>query len=91
MISLREVPRGKVLDRGGRTLRAVVVLISLLLSVYVGWFWGAKKAEAEIAQGAPIFERHMAFGFTFGQGWSFLIKFVCPIVIIIMLIFQVSE
>lgn len=52
----------------------------LLLSIFVGWKWGAKKASDE-----------MALGFTssnllFLKTWQFLIRFVCPVVIFLVLL-----
>lgn len=57
----------------------LVVVISLLCSVYVGWVWKPENAVKEIAQGAPGFDK--ADGFSLGKVWTFFVKFICPVVI----------
>jgi len=53
---------------------------ALLLSIFVGWVWGSEQAVEELQQGA---------GNTFTGGlvtaWSFFLKFVCPLFIVIIL------
>ncbi|MEM7386312.1 MAG: sodium-dependent transporter [Verrucomicrobiota bacterium] len=58
----------------------LVVVISLLCSLYVGWVWKARKAVAEIEEGAPGFA-------PFAGVWSFFIKVVCPAIMLINLYF----
>jgi NSS family neurotransmitter:Na+ symporter len=52
---------------------------ALLLSIFVGWIWGADGAIEELQEGA---------GTTFSGGlvsvWRFAIKFVCPVVIAVI-------
>ncbi len=57
----------------------LVVVISLLCSLYVGWVWSPKKAVAEISDGAPNFSKDS--GFCLAMVWTFFVRFVCPIVI----------
>lgn len=56
-----------------------IVIGSLLLSIFVGWVWGAKNASAEVAEGSQFFSRIKGL-------WQFSIKFITPIVIIIILL-----
>lgn len=49
-----------------------------LISIFVGWVWGADKAVAELTtEGAH---------FPFAKGWVFLIKYVCPLAILFIII-----
>jgi NSS family neurotransmitter:Na+ symporter len=52
----------------------------LLLCLFIGWKWGAKKASEEIIFGAP------ANSSTMLMIWRFLIRFVCPIIIFFVLL-----
>lgn len=52
---------------------------ALLLSVFVGWVWGADRALDELRAGSP------GFGWQ-GEGWKVLIRFVCPAVIFVILV-----
>ena len=52
---------------------------ALLLSLFVGWIWGAHNALRELREGSP--------GFTWqGEGWTWLIRFVCPLMIFFILV-----
>ncbi|MCL2095381.1 MAG: sodium-dependent transporter [Oscillospiraceae bacterium] len=53
----------------------------LLMCVVVGWFWKPESAVAEI-EGTP------GYSFKLKKAWSLLIKFVTPILILIVLVFQ---
>ncbi|RZS96088.1 sodium-dependent transporter [Cecembia calidifontis] len=57
-----------------------VVLICLMLSLYTGWAKKISDYADELAQGAPGFK-----GF-FRTAWVFFIKWVCPIVIALVLL-----
>ena len=50
-----------------------------LLSIFVGWIWGVSKARQELREGSKISERTLAL-------WSFFIRWVCPVVIFIVLL-----
>ena len=52
---------------------------AFLLSIFVGWVWGAKYAVNELAQGNPMFQK-------WGASWGFLIRFVCPVSIFVILL-----
>jgi len=49
-----------------------------LLTIFVGWIWGAKNGAQELALGAPGFERLL-------KVWMFLIQYVAPILIFVIL------
>jgi NSS family neurotransmitter:Na+ symporter len=50
----------------------------LLISVFVGWVWGADKAVAELrAEGAS---------FPGAALWVFLIRYVCPVAILFVIV-----
>ena len=55
-----------------------MVLGGLLLTLFVGWKWGAKNAAAELIQGAPGFRKAASL-------WSFYIRFIAPAAIILIL------
>ncbi|MBS4070700.1 MAG: sodium-dependent transporter [Algoriphagus sp.] len=57
-----------------------VILICLMLALYTGWAQKISDYADELALGAP--------GFTgaFRTGWMFFIKWVCPIVIILLIL-----
>ncbi|MAN88278.1 MAG: sodium-dependent transporter [Algoriphagus sp.] len=57
-----------------------VVIICLMLSLYTGW--GQKIADYadELASGAPGFKG------IYRKGWIFFIKWVCPVVIILLIL-----
>jgi len=52
---------------------------ALLISIFVGWVWGAKAAAAEIGEGSNLSP-------TGQKVWSFFIKYVCPIFIFYVLL-----
>jgi len=62
-----------------------LALGALLLCVFAGWVWGAADAAAEIRSGAGAFAPGAA------QVWGMFIKYVCPLVILVVLLdaFQV--
>ena len=52
---------------------------ALLISIFVGWIWGAPRAVAELRRGS-LFRGPLA------RGWSLAIRFLLPISIFIVLI-----
>lgn len=52
---------------------------AFLLSIFVGWVWGAKHAAKELALGNESFHKWAPI-------WGFLIRFICPITIFIILL-----
>lgn len=55
-----------------------LVIGSLLISVFIGWIWGTRRAGAEV--------RANDGRFPLGGIWNFLIRFVCPVAIAAILI-----
>lgn len=52
---------------------------ALLLSIFVGWIWGAHHAADELAYGSSFFVKTR-------QTWIFFIRFVVPIVVFLILL-----
>jgi NSS family neurotransmitter:Na+ symporter len=52
---------------------------ALLLSIFVGWVWGAEKAADEITEGAPTFTKTRA-------AWIFMIRYFIPVIVFILLL-----
>lgn len=59
----------------------LILLISLLCSIYVGWIWKPANAIAEIKQGCPYFEKPIVGNISLATLWVFAIRFFCPIVV----------
>lgn len=51
----------------------------MMLCIFIGWFWGIDKALAEITNNGKL-------NFALAGAWSFLIKFVAPVAILIVFI-----
>jgi len=56
-----------------------LALGAFLMSIYVGWVWGAKKAALEIESGSPFFAKSKPV-------WIFMIRYFIPIVIFMILL-----
>lgn len=52
----------------------------LLLSIFIGWVWGAKKASGEISIGFNTPQNKLL------TTWHFLIRFICPVIIFLVLL-----
>jgi len=52
---------------------------ALMLSIFVGWVWGANKAANEIQEGAPFFVKTRKY-------WAFMIRWFIPLVIFVILL-----
>ena len=52
----------------------------LLLAILVGWVWGTRKASEELVLGAGPWYATLA------PGWSFMLKYVCPLIIALVLL-----
>lgn len=61
-----------------------VVIICLMLSLYTGWVKKIKSYADELSKGAPVFEGLPK------MAWMFFIKWICPIVIILVLMNMVG-
>lgn len=57
-----------------------VIVICLMLALYTGWAQKISDFADEVALGAP------GFSGAFRTGWMFFIKWVCPIVIILLIL-----
>ncbi|MCK4771840.1 MAG: sodium-dependent transporter [Candidatus Latescibacteria bacterium] len=51
---------------------------AMLISIFVGWKWGVKAASAEVESEGNVFR--------FRRIWSFLVRFLCPITLAVILI-----
>ena len=56
-----------------------LALGALLLSIFVGWVWGRTGAGAEFREGSDISDEAVSF-------WWIFIRYVCPVVIFIVLL-----
>ena len=63
-----------------------IVVVALMTSVYAGWFTNTKKLADEIAHGSKFFNKPIAGSLTWSGLWVFFIKYVCPIVIGLVLL-----
>lgn len=54
---------------------------ALLLSIFIGWVWTADAASEEIRRGSDSFVE-------VGGIWRFFIRYVCPAVIFVVLLYQ---
>ncbi|MDH3216057.1 MAG: sodium-dependent transporter, partial [Candidatus Krumholzibacteria bacterium] len=54
-----------------------LTLGALLMSIFVGWVWGTKRAGDELEQGSNFFAATRGF-------WAFMIRFFIPAVIVII-------
>lgn len=61
-----------------------LALGALLLSIFIGWVWGTDAAAEEIEQGSRGFGR-------MAKVWGFAIRYVCPIVIAVVLLYTVRS
>ena len=55
-----------------------MVLGGLGLTIFVAWIWGSEQASKELSHGCPMFKK-------VGRLWGFHIKFLCPLLIILIL------
>lgn len=65
---------------------AIILLICLLASVYVGWSWGPKHAVDEMSATNSWFARPLVGSISPATVWVLFIRFVCPIVVTVMLL-----
>ncbi len=63
-----------------------LVIISLSLSLYVGWMFDSNKIIGEIEKGCPSFTKPLIAGKSPAAIWIFFIRFVCPVVIFVVLL-----
>ena len=63
-----------------------LIVISLSLSIYVGWIWKTEPAVEEISEGCPWFKQPLLAGYSPAQVWAFFVKYICPVVISLVLV-----
>ena len=63
-----------------------LIIISFMLSIYVGWVWKPKRAIEEIESGCPSFTKPLVGSVTPAAIWAFFVKFACPVVILVVLL-----
>ena len=73
-----------ILDQVFGTL--CLIIISLSLSIYVGWIWKPKSAIKEIEEGCPWFTKKVMGIVAPSKIWAFFIKYICPVVISLVLL-----
>ncbi|MBN8577457.1 MAG: sodium-dependent transporter [Cytophagales bacterium] len=67
-----------------------IVIVALMTCVYTGWIMDVKKVSSEIEQGSAFFQRPLVAGLTPAAIWIFFIKYVCPLVIGLVLLSTVG-
>ena len=67
----------------GTLLMMVVVLATCL---YTAWFMKTDLLVQEIEQGAPGFRRRVFFGMAPATIWKFALRFVCPVIILLVVL-----
>lgn len=64
----------------------MIMIVALFVCLYIGWILKPARVIDEIAQGSPGFVTQKIAGFTPAQIWTFFIRFVCPIVILVVIL-----
>jgi len=65
---------------------AIILIIALLASVYVGWSWGPKHAIEEISSSNAKFTRPIFARVSLATIWVWFIRILCPGIILGMLL-----
>ncbi|MDH5610470.1 MAG: sodium-dependent transporter, partial [Cyclobacteriaceae bacterium] len=68
----------------------IIVLASLMVAVYTIWVYGKSKMVEELEQGSSWFGRPLRGRMTPAALWVFFIKYICPALIIIVLLNMVG-
>lgn len=63
-----------------------IVIVALMTCVYTGWVMDVRKLAGEIGLGAAVFEKKLIGNLTAAQLWIFFIRYVCPLVILVVLL-----
>lgn len=79
---LQMLPMNAVMEKFTDNL--MIPLGALLFCLFVGWVWGTKNASAEIEGDG----RHR---FLLKKPWSFIVRFLAPLVIVIILYFTLGR
>lgn len=61
-----------------------IVVVALFTALYVGWGMKIEKVRDEISEGSNFFTRKLVGGVSFSTIWVFFIKYVCPVVILMV-------
>jgi len=71
----------------GTIIMLFVVLMTLL---YTGWGMDTRKVVNEITHGSPGFTRPVVFGMGADRLWVFMVRFICPAVILLVMFTQLK-
>jgi neurotransmitter:Na+ symporter, NSS family len=63
-----------------------VTVLCLLFAIFSGWSFKTSDLVDEIALGAPSFKKPLFMGLTAGKIWIFFIRYICPLVIGLVLL-----
>lgn len=63
-----------------------IVIVALMTSIYVGWIMKTKLVAEEIGKNSPFFFKPLIGAVSPATIWTFFIKYVCPIVIGLVLL-----
>jgi neurotransmitter:Na+ symporter, NSS family len=63
-----------------------IVIVCLMTALYVGWVLKPKAVADEIGMGSSFFNKKLIGGVTPSQLWIFFIKYICPVVILLVLL-----
>jgi len=64
----------------------MMMLVVLSTCIYTGWFMDTEKLADEIALGMPNFKTGKVVGIPIYKLWIFMIRFVCPVIIGIVIL-----
>jgi NSS family neurotransmitter:Na+ symporter len=64
----------------------LIVVVAFMTSLYTGWWLDTHKLAEEIGQSAPFFNKKLVGQLTPGKLWIFFIRYVCPVVIGLVLL-----
>ncbi|MDW8331724.1 MAG: sodium-dependent transporter [Cyclobacteriaceae bacterium] len=64
----------------------LIVVVAFMTSLYTGWVLDTRKLADEIGQSAPLFNKVLVAGITPAKLWIFFIRYVCPVVIGLVLL-----
>ncbi|CAN5555239.1 hypothetical protein BH10BAC4_BH10BAC4_04980 [soil metagenome] len=59
----------------------VMLIVVLSTCIYTGWVYGTARVVDEIDAGSPFFKAGSIFGMSPARIWTFFIRFICPIII----------
>jgi len=65
-----------------------IMIVALYVCLYIGWIIKPARIIEEISSGSPYFNTKKIAGVTPAQIWTFFIRFVCPLVILIVILNQ---